>query len=258
MNNSSGVKEEQMLLASVEDKFRRASENYMMTSTGFLNMHQRTLVTELWKKIGRGQGEIRLEFVGGYEDAERTVACFVPDYEENPEAPICVIRVNPPSGGRTLTHRDYLGSLTGLGLKRDVIGDILVDEDSADIVVLNEISDFIIMNYSKAGRTSFHVELKDIEEIKIPELRTKEIKDTVASLRVDSVVSSAFGMSRSNAAEAVRKGLVYVNSMQILKTDMQVNEDDRIVLRGKGKACLKEVGSQTRKGRIFILIERYI
>ena len=114
------------------------------------------------------------------------------------------------------------------------------------------------MNYSKAGRTSFSVELHSIDEIRVPELRVKEIRDTVASLRLDSIVASAFGISRSSAAEAIRKGLVYVNSMQTVKTDMQVNEEDRIVLRGKGKACLREVGARTRKDRIFVGIERYL
>ena len=258
MRSSSTAKEDQMLLAYVEDKFRQASQNYMMTSTSFIDLRQRTLVSELWHKIGKGQKEIRLMFVGGYDQAERTMACFVPDYEEQPAPPLCIIRALPPAKGRKLSHRDYLGSLTGLGLKREVIGDILAGEDSADIVVLSEISDFLMMNYSKAGRTSFSVELHSIDEIRVPELRVKEIRDTVASLRLDSIVASAFGISRSSAAEAIRKGLVYVNSMQTVKTDMQVNEEDRIVLRGKGKACLREVGARTRKDRIFVGIERYL
>jgi RNA-binding protein YlmH len=195
---------------------------------------------------------------GGYEDAERTVAAFLPDYADKEDSPLSVIRIKTPPGGRQLTHRDYLGSLTGLGLEREMIGDILTTENGADVIILDDIQDFLLLNYSKAGRTSLQLAALPLSELHIPEQRTVMIKDTVASLRLDNVVSAAFSLSRGKAAEAIRSGLVFVNSIQCEKTDMQVEEGCKLVLRGKGKAYLREVGGRTRKDRIFVAIEKFV
>ncbi|MBQ4596166.1 MAG: RNA-binding protein, partial [Firmicutes bacterium] len=191
-------------------------------------------------------------------DAERTVAVFLPDYAEVSDCPLCVIRIKTPAGGRKLTHRDYLGSLTGLGLKREMTGDILTVENGADIIVLEEVKDFILLNYSKAGRTNLTPEAVPLTELCIPESKTVMARDTVASLRLDNVISSAFQLSRAKAADAIRAGIVFVNSMQCEKPDMQVEEGAKLVLRGKGKAYLREVGGRTRKDRITIVIERFV
>lgn len=208
--------------------------------------------------MNRGGSDVRLEFYGGYDDAERTVAVFLPDYAEVSDCPLCVIRIKTPAGGRKLTHRDYLGSLTGLGLKREMTGDILTVENGADIIVLEEVKDFILLNYSKAGRTNLTPEAVPLTELCIPESKTVMARDTVASLRLDNVISSAFQLSRAKAADAIRAGIVFVNSMQCEKPDMQVEEGAKLVLRGKGKAYLREVGGRTRKDRITIVIERFV
>jgi len=251
-------KEDKMLLASAEDKFRQAAGQYMMTNTGFLDLRQRALVERQCRALGKGQSEIRCQCFGGYEDAERTIALFLPDYAQLEDAPLCIVRATVQSGGRKLTHRDYLGSLTGLGLKREMIGDILTREDGADIIILEEIREFLLYHYEKAGRTSLTLEALPLSELKLPEVRTVLQKDTVASLRLDNVIASAFSMSRAKAAEAIRSGLVFVNSLQIEKTDAAVHEGDKLVLRKKGKAFLREVGARTRKDRIFIVTERYL
>ncbi len=252
------TKDDKMLLAGAEDKFDQASMQYRITYTNFLDLHQRSLLENLWRELGRGSSEIRCVFWGGYDDAERTVAIFLPDYADTDDCPLSVIRIKTPSGGRKLTHRDYLGSLTGLGLKREMIGDILTSESGADVIVLDEIKDFIMLNYSKAGRTTLQLEALPLSELHVPEQRTVMVKDTVASLRLDNVIASAFSLSRGKAAEAIRAGLVFVNSIQTEKPDMQVEEGVKLVLRGKGKAYLREVGGKTRKDRIFIAIERFV
>ncbi|MCO7123528.1 YlmH/Sll1252 family protein [Ihubacter massiliensis] len=256
MNES---KEDKMLLAGAEDKYQQCSRQYMVTSTGFLDLRQRALVEGRLRELSKASSDVSWAFFGGYEDAERTIAMFLPDYaslEEN--HPLAVIRAEAPSGGRKLTHRDYLGSLTGLGIKREKIGDILTNETGADILILEEIRDFLLFHYEKAGRTSLKLESVPLSELRIPEQKTSMQKDTVASLRLDNVIASAFSLSRAKAAEAIRSGLVFVNSMQAEKTDFQVKEGDKLVLRGKGKAFLREVGQRTRKDRIFIVTERYL
>jgi len=252
------TKEDKMLLANAEDKYDQCSSQYRIAYTNFLDLRQRSLIEKHWREMNHGGSDVRLEFYGGYDDAERTVAVFLPDYAEVSDCPLCVIRIKTPAGGRKLTHRDYLGSLTGLGLKREMTGDILTVENGADIIVLEEVKDFILLNYSKAGRTNLTPEAVPLTELCIPESKTVMARDTVASLRLDNVISSAFQLSRAKAADAIRAGIVFVNSMQCEKPDMQVEEGAKLVLRGKGKAYLREVGGRTRKDRITIVIERFV
>lgn len=261
------TKEDQILLAGIEDKMDRCSEQFMVTNSGFLDLRQRTMV----ERLCRTRGGVQYGFIGGYPDAERTVAVFFPDYvdaatperqeawlTENPEDhPLALLRVSH-NGSRELTHRDYLGSLTGLGIKREMVGDILVRPEGCDLIVMKEISEFLQYHYDQAGRVSLKAELLPLSQLIVPEGRREEKKDTVASLRLDNVIASAFSLSRTKAAEAISSGLVFVNSLQQTKPDRIVEEGDKLVLRGKGKAILKEVGGATRKDRIFILIEKYL
>lgn len=255
---SEEIKNDKMLLAGIEDKFNQCCQQYRMTHSGFLDMHQRSLAEILCRDLKPHTQDVNCVFYGGYSDAERTVVAFLPDYAAVEDIPLCVIRAKAPAAGRKLTHRDYLGSLLGLGLKREMVGDILVNDSGADIIIMEDIKDFILMNYSQAGRTGLQVEAVPLESLKIPEAKTSIVKDTVASLRLDNVISSAFSLSRAKAAEAIRSGIVFVNNMQSEKVDMQVKEGDKLVLRGKGKAYLQEVGGQTRKDRTFIIIEKYL
>ncbi len=249
------MKEEKMLLAAASDRLRQCEEQYIPTRSDFLDMHQRSLVESMLKNE---KHDCRVEFFGGYDDAERVVCCFLPDYaSEESDSGLAVARVSVTPGGRQLTHRDYLGSLLGLGIKREKTGDIIVRPDGADIVIAEELSDFILFNYDKAGRTSLSVEILPIDQLYITEKRFRESEDTVASLRLDNVISSAFGISRSRAAEAIKKGIVFVNNIECLKVDKDVTEGDKLVLRGKGKAYLTEIGGTSRKGRVYVKFRVY-
>ena len=173
------------------------------------------------------------------------------------------MRVTAPKGGRVLTHRDYLGSLLALGLDREVTGDILVrgpdakTGGGADIIVETGVAEFIELNYGKAGRTNLTVEILPIGALDTGLVSIVEKRDTVASLRLDNIVSSAFAVSRAKAAEAIRRGIVSVNSVECLKVDQIVEEGDRVTLRGKGKIALAEVGGRSRKDRIIVTFNLY-
>lgn len=249
------MKEEKMLLAAASDRLRQCEEQYIPTRSDFLDMHQRSLVESMLKNE---KHDCRVEFFGGYDDAERVVCCFLPEYASAQEdSGLAVARVTVSPGGRQLTHRDYLGSLLGLGIKREKTGDIIVRPEGADIVIAEELSDFILFNYDKAGRTSLSVEILPIDQLHITEKRFRESEDTVASLRLDNVISSAFGISRSRAAEAIKKGIVFVNNTECLKIDKDVSEGDKLVLRGRGKAYLTEIGGISRKGRVYVKFRVY-
>lgn len=276
------MKTDELLIAQIEDKIQQADDWGLMTSGDFLDTHQRKVVSDYLR--GR-KLPVKALFYGGYEDAERCMPVFVPEFlelaggetqdgsDETPE-PIrellSVVRVSVPKGGRVLTHRDYLGSLLALGLDREVTGDILVRVGEteqtgeakplgpgADIIVKTEIAEFIEMNYTKAGRTNLEVEVLPVTSLCTGDINIVQKSDTVASLRLDSVVASAFALSRAKAAEAIRRGIVSVNSMEALKVDQEISEGDKIVMRGRGKVVLAEVGGVSRKDRVRITFNVY-
>ena len=246
------TKEDELLIAAADDKKIQSENRYILTHTGFLDMRSQSVL--------RGVYGSSCRFYGGYDDAERCIGAFVPDYcsENDLKEELSVLRVNIPKGSKKLTHRDYLGSILGLGLDRSVMGDILVLEDGADIVILSSIADFLLMNYSKAGRNNLSCEVLPIDALRAGDIKTTERSDSVASLRLDNMVASAFNLARGKAQDAVRSGLVFVNGVQTEKPDKDVSEGDKIVLRGSGKAVLKEIGGTTRKDRLFIKWTKYI
>ena len=259
--------EDGLLLANIEDKIGQAVNKNKLTVTRFLDTRQRALAESVCRK----HKELKAFFYGGYPEAERTVGIFLPDYikaadmqelagyfEENPEEnPLMLLRISKDSF-TALGHRDYLGSIMGLGIRRETIGDILVRADGCDIVLLKSIVKFLEDNLRKAGRGTLASEIAGVEAIIAPEQKTEDKLCVVSSLRLDSAVSAAYNISRTLAAEAVNQGVVSVNGLQIQKTDAKITQGDKIVLRGKGKVVVKELAGETKKGRLKILFQKFI
>ena len=130
--------------------------------------------------------------------------------------------------------------------------------DGADIIVMKEIKEFLMMNYGRAGRTSFSLEEVPLSEILLPEQKVRYKSDTVASLRLDSILASGFRQGRSKAAELIRAGRVELRHVPTLKPDAIVGEGDVISARGLGKLRVAEVRGQTKKGRVSVVLERYL
>lgn len=258
------MNQDKLLIAKAMDRQRQCENNYMLTNTDFLDMRQQTLV----KNQFRENAYAKLLFFGGYEDAERKTALFIPEYipvkdEEDAlsyfrdnaeESPLACIRATH-NGYKMLSHRDYLGSVLGLGIKRESVGDILVGEKSADIIVLAELQEFIMSNYGKAGRTYLSLESIPLKDINLPVAKKERKNMTVPSLRTDAVVAGIFGLSRTKSNEAIDGGLVFVNNTQCVKGEKPVNSGDKVVLRGKGKAVIVEIGSITKKNRQHISVD---
>lgn len=271
------TKEEQILSATIRDRLKQAERRACPAHTGFLTPAEANFAEAVCRSEGAyaaGSGGFGPGYLltGGYDDAERRICVLLPSDAEGLDAEgeaelaarfLCVLKVSVPKGSKSLTHRDYLGSLLGLGVERSVAGDILVrgEEDAgqgADIIVLRDMAEYLAQSLTSVGRAAVSVSIAELSALDPGEQRTETSRDTVASLRLDSVVSSAFRLARGKAQEAVKAGLVSVNGRQAVKPDAELSEGDRISLRGKGKAVLTEVGGRTRKDRIPILITRYL
>lgn len=245
--------EDRMLLAKVADKLETAIARNIPAVSCFLSLREQELVRRL---LGERPGIL---YFGGYPNAERKTACYLPDYldESCLDTALTCLRATFYKG-EAPSHRDFLGALMGAGIKRETVGDICVGGESCDFFLLPEIAPYVCQNLLSVGRV--HVSLREIplSAAEIPEPEVVELRDTVASCRLDSVISSGFRMGRSLAAEAIAAGKASVNGLPCEKADKLVAEGDAISLRGKGKIRLKEVGGRTKKGRIAIVIEKFV
>ncbi len=192
---------------------------------------------------------------GGFLGAERQMVAFIPEYEEA-DFPISALKITS-SMLKGLTHRDYLGSVLGLGIKREKCGDIIINEDSSYILLSEDISSYALNSLTKIGRVGVKTEIVPLSEITFPEKSFKPITGTVSSLRLDAIVSLFSGKGRNKAAELVAGGLVFVNGICVQKSDMRLNDGDTISLRGKGKATLS-LGGTSKKDRIFVTLNLWV
>lgn len=199
-------------------------------------------------------------FTGGYDDAERKIAIFIPEWmsEEDVDTSSYLNCLKIQSFFGVPTHRDYMGSILGLGISRDRIGDIVVDGDCARVVCLPSVTASIKNELSKVGRISVKVSEVALDELQMQQKKTRVITFTVKSMRLDAIAADMFGMSRTSAAEAIRQGLVCLNYVVNEKTDATVKENDIISIRGKGKGRIFEIGGKSRRDRIFVSAEIYI
>ncbi|MBQ4528112.1 MAG: hypothetical protein II998_08565 [Clostridia bacterium] len=200
------------------------------------------------------KGEVNIAFFGGYDGAERTVASFGEVFSET-EYPLCCLEIRV-KGKHSLSHRDFLGSAISLGLKRELLGDIIVCEEGALLFCLDEIADYIADNLTKIANTGVSVRHYEGEAVKLSRnyVRTSS---TVSSLRLDAVVSAATSKSRATSAEMIQRGLVSHNYKEAISVSMNVKDGDIITVRGIGKYLINTDEKLTRKGRIHIDINKY-
>ncbi len=259
LNKFSKDPEERTVLARVLDQMERAQNRSIPCVTQFLSPAQRAVAEPLLAACGHPKHT----FFGGYDGAERTVCAFLPDWVEaedwqyDEETPVGAVECVFPKGA-DLSHRDILGGLMGIGLTREKVGDILVLEDKAQIIALKDAIPIILSQFDQAGRYRLRLNEIPLSGLSPAPVQVKLVKDTVAALRLDAVLSSGFSISRGKAADFIAGGKVSVNHRECLKSDKAVAEGDILTCRGLGKCVLTSVGGQSRKGRIIIELERYV
>ena len=279
--------ENNLFLKNIEEKYERFLDYYTIMNSDFLTMEQQSMLSG-FLRTHRREGVF---FYGGFAEAERRQVVFLPDYtgvaekvcelplnenekendfadcrilteyfEQNPEN--CPIRlldiVIPPTEHKTLGHRDYLGALMGEGIKREKVGDILVHEKGAQIIVASELADYLAENFRQVGSVSVLVKKSQISALGSTEIRTISLKFTVSSPRIDNIVSGVFGISRKDAVSVISHGKVFVSGREITKPDFALKGGEKIVLRGKGKAIYNGVTGTSKKGKLYIDVEKYI
>ena len=248
--------EDRLLLAKLWDKINAGMRKIIPANTCFLSPREQEMARFLF---GEPEG---LYTFGGYPEAERKMLVYLPDYLEESAlmaegSPVVCLRCtfyqeDSPS------HRDFLGALMGAGIGRETVGDICVDKGSCDFFVTSEIAPYILQNFTSAGRTRVHVQRISLTDAHIPAPEVKEIRDTLASLRLDSVISSGFRIGRSLACQYVQTGKAAIDGLLCEKPDKTVEEGASVTVRGLGKIQLSAVNGKTKKDRISVVIHRYV
>ena len=248
--------EDRVLLAKLWDKINAGFRRDIMANTCFLSPRELEMARFLFGDVPG------LHAFGGYSDAERKMLVYLPEYLEEDalceeDSPLVCLRATFFEND-ILSHRDFLGALMGAGIGRETVGDICVGKGCCDFFVTAEIAPYIIQNFLSAGRTRLHISQIPLKDAQIPEPEVREIKDTLASLRLDSVISSGFRIGRSLAAQHVSAGKAAIDGLPCEKPDKLVSEGVKISVRGLGKIKLQSVNGQTKKGRISVTIHRYV
>ena len=246
--------EDRVLFARIYDRLVSAEQKNIPGVTCFLSPREQVLTKRMLPHM-----EIR--FFGGGEQAERAVACWLPEYLDeswlmDEDSPIAAVRCTYFEKDQ-LTHRDFLGSLMGCGIKRETVGDIYVGKGTCDFLVTGEMLPYVLDNLISAGRTKLHTERISLCDLAVPRPTVREIKDTVSSLRLDAVVGSGFRMARGKASALIETGRVSLNDLPCIKPDKLLAEGDKVSCRGFGKIVLTQVGGRTKKDRISIILEQY-
>ena len=254
--------EDKITLAQVLDKITLMEKTQKLETTDFLDMYQISLVETFLKKINFENYCL----YGGFKEAERKILIVYPEkytqetIEKNYNKMLKIVRVELPNeeNGK-YSHRNYLGGIVKLGLKREKVGDILVFDDGADIITISDFTD--ILSKELGSLTRFQnsvIEKKEIKTLRTREIKLEELKIIVPSLRLDNIVSDLARTSRSKAAEIIAQERVFVNGKCETKLSKQIKKEDIITIRGKGRFVVKDFTGTTRSGRTVVLIEKYV
>jgi RNA-binding protein YlmH len=242
--------ETQILRNRFKELYNRSHNRGIYTYSDFLNMHEQTI---LYSEMKYGY-----TLCGGYEDAERKIVCFGDenDFGYAPQPPVSILLVAPLSEkfSDDLTHRDFLGSILGLGIKRETIGDIIISNNKGYVICLDSIAQYIIDNLTKVRHTSVYCEKCDsLPTDALPQPTEKTV--IVSSLRLDGIISGVYNLSRSKSSALIDGERVFINGKLTTNNSAPLKEEDIISVRGQGRFRFKEISGDTRKGRIRILCE---
>lgn len=254
--------EDKLLIAKMLDQIVLCNKRNKIQNTDFLDERQQILLEKVLHRL-----EIENYVIyGGFEKAERKVVLFFPEkwnkeiVEKNYDTVMQVIEILLPNDLKgKYTHRDYLGGLMKLGLKREKIGDIVVWEEGANIIVLNEVVPFLEQHLMTLTRfQKAEISIKELSKIHPVNIQKEEIEITVSSMRLDNIVSELAKTSRTKAEEIIRAERVFLNYEVVDKDSKLLKIGDKLTIRGKGKFELKEQIGITKKGRFILKIEKYV
>lgn len=240
-------KEEQPFIDMAQTWIIQVQEQYTPYLTEFLDPRQQYILEML---VGK-RGEVKIHFYGGYEAAERKRAFLCPEYfnptQEDYE--IELYEVIYPTKFAELSHGKVLGTLMGTGMKREVFGDILSDGERWQLFLDKSISNYVQTQVTKIGKISVRLEEKNYTDLLTPVDNWSIEQDTVSSLRIDTVISAIYHISRQRAKELVAGGKVKLNWAQFERPDFELGILDILSIRGYGRIQIRAIEGKSKKDK---------
>ena len=247
-------KDTALLRARIEDTVRLADKRQFAAFLGFLDEREQAEVEQILCKLS----VTNFRFYGGFDDSERCLLGVFADAVECDNACFPVrVAAFYCRADKKLTHRDVLGTLMAMGLRRDAIGDILCDNGLAVVFLREEIFAYVCEQVEKIGGEAVRVE-QDYDGV-LPVAHTfSELRDTIASARLDAVVSALVRCSRDRSAQLIRSDSVSVNRVPVGSVSHSVVVGSTVTVRGHGKFIIDELGPETKKGRLRFTARKYL
>ncbi|MBM7624946.1 photosystem II S4 domain protein [Sporohalobacter salinus] len=247
--------QEELTAAKVLDKAKEALRSHEPTFTNFLNPYQRELLTSILDQIY----DLKYLLYGGFEQSERKRIALMPDYymKEIVSNPLAIFEISGNFNFASVSHRDFLGAILGIGIKREVVGDLIVSNDKCQVIVAKEIKDYLKYNLKRVHNVPVEIDEIDAEKLEVDPEHVKKIKSTVASLRLDSVASSGFSTSRTKMSREIEAGNVKLNWKVEDDPAQTVDLDDVISIRGRGRVEIDQRLGRSKKDRIKLVLKRY-
>ncbi len=235
-----------MNMRRILDKIEIVTNTHKIQSTDFYDPYERRLAQSILNRFQK----VTYCQLGGLEEAERKVFIIYPDYYQlkQEDLPICGIMIYDYVG--RYSHRDFLGSVLSLGINREKIGDILIHENYTQIIVKDEISDYIFTSLERVGNEKVKVMQIPLSCVKKGNVEYKDIYITVSSLRLDALISGSWNLSRQDSQKLIKGNNVKVNWEPIDKVSKEVSKGDIISVRGYGRFILDSIEGFSKKGRI--------
>ena len=259
--------EDKIVIAKLLDKVQFTKKRNYIQVTEFLDGYQQKIAKEVLEKLKHKE----YVFYGGYEEAERKMLFLFPDKlidliqsslqnDKMIQDKIKVICINLPKDLKgKYHHRDYLGGLMKLGIKREKIGDILVRNDGADIIVQEDMVNYLLSNIKQLTRfQKSKINSKEIFELEAVSIKMEITTVIVTQLRLDTIISAILHVSRTKANEIIEQERVLVNYETKSKNSVVLKQGDLLTIRGKGKFKIGEIISQTSKGKIRVEVGKYV
>ena len=244
-----------LLLAKIKDLFLMCDKHCEAKFSTFLDGGEQAVIED---ELNIPYGYNTMRF-GGYDGAERNIFGVFPEWQEarSEDFPLTAIRFDVPKF-RALTHRDYLGTLMSLGIDRNKTGDILIDENGAYFFVMSDIADYVVRNVAKIATIGVKGHIVDMSDFIPPSPKMEEKTCVCASLRLDAVLAAALNISRSASEKLIAAGSVKVNHRETTDRSGMLDEGMLVSVRNYGRFILKDMGNNTKKGRLHITVSKFV
>ena len=248
--------EEKQFISRLEDRLERVENRYQEEVTDFLEPRMQLVAEEYL----RSKKITRYLFCGGYEGAERKRLVLYPEFTE-PScdlAGIVLLKFQGRLDFVSVNHRDFLGAIMSLGLRREKLGDLLVTETGCALFVQQEVAGYILQNELRVKHVPLTITEHGLDDFEPPVQNIKELHIMVASMRLDTILAHGLGLSRTKTMDLIQAGKVKVNHSEVTDNDYLCRQEDLISCRGFGRIRVGEQAGETKKGKLKVSLIKYL